>query len=305
MKKLKFLIIISVLCFTACKKDPQDGIKSHERAIESVTLGGGLAQVGPAVVDRVNSTVTVRVLVQTGTTFDNVIPTIISSYKSTISPASKTPVNFAANNDQATYTVTSETGETRKWTVILQPFTEGVLGSFKIQDFTVYGGTGPQYGGGSVFNLSQKGTWPSNGPSAEYDNILTFTFSDVTADGNTEGTVVNSAGPDGLYADYVFTGNNKTTDVNYNYRVLPKGNGKWLHNYANNTITLTFDDGTVKTCTYDGAGTVTLGNGLSKTIANNAFTFTLTGADDYNDIYSDFDKVVKRPYTLWVDVIHQ
>lgn len=306
MKKLYNLCILVILATLAsCQKDPASGIKSHERAIEAVTLSGtGVIQVGPAVVDRTNSTVTIRVLQQAGVSYSSVVPTITTSYKSTISPASGQTVNFASSNNKTTYTVTAETGETRTWSVILQPFTEDILGTYKITDFTVYGGTGPQYGGGAVFDLNSKGKWPANGPSAEYDNTLTFTYTGVTSTGNTQGTMVNNAGADGQYANYIFS-NNPVTDVNSNYRVLPKGNGTWMHDYTANTITFTFADGTVKTCTYAGPGTVSLGNNLTKTITDNAFVFTLTGADDYNDIYSDYDKIVKRPYTLWVDVTKQ
>jgi hypothetical protein len=304
MKRLNYLFIIACLLLAACRKDPAEGIQSHERAIEAVTLGNGLVQVGPAVVDRANAMVTVRVLQQAGTTYDNVKPSIQTSYKSTVSPASGEGVNFAASNNKATYTVTAETGETRQWTVVLQPFTEALLGTFTIQDYTLYGGTGPQYGGGGVFNIATKAVWPADGPGAEYDNTLTFTYTGVTADGNTQGTVVNSAGADGLYANFIFN-KSPVTDVNSKYRVIPKGNGKWLHNYANNTVVFTFADGTTTTCTFDAAGTVALGNNLTKAITDNAFTFTLSGADDYGNIYSDYDKIVKRPYKLWVDVKKQ
>ncbi|MBK0378909.1 hypothetical protein [Mucilaginibacter segetis] len=304
MKRINYIFILAVLFFTACKKDPSEGIQSHERAIEAVTLGEGYVQVGPAVVDRPNATVTVRVLVQNGTTFNNVVANIQPSYKATVSPASGTAVDFAASDNRTTYTVTSETGETRDWTVILQPFTEALLGTFTIQDYTLYGGTGPQYGGGAVFNLATKSVWPADGPGVEYDNTLTFTYTGVTSDGNTQGDIVNNAGPDGLYANFVYN-KNPVTDVNDRYRVIPKGNGKWLHNYSDNTVTFTFADGTTKKCTFDGAGTVDLGNGKSKTITDNAFTFALSGADDYGNIYSDYDKIVKRPYKLWVDVKKQ
>lgn len=304
MKRINYILIIAVLLMAACKKDPAEGIQSHERAIEAVTLSDGLVQVGPAVVDRAASTVTVRVLVQNGTSFSAVKPTIQTSYKATVSPASGEVVNFASSNNQTKYTVTAETGETREWTVIIQPFTEALLGTFRIQAYTLYGGTGPQYGGGQVFNIATKNVWPAAGPSAEYDNTLTFTYTGVTPDGNTQGDIVNAAGADGLYADFTFT-RNPVTDVNSKYRVIPKGNGKWLHNYINNTITFTFADGKTTTCTYDGAGTTNLGNGLTKTITDNAFVFAVPGADDYGNIYSDYDKIVKRPYRLWVDVKKQ
>ena len=258
-------------------------------------------------VDRDSSTVVVKVLVQPNTDLSKVIPTIVTSYKSTISPASGTVVNFAADNNTATYTVTAQTGETRKWKVTIVPFSEALLGTFSIEDLTVYGGTGPQYGGGGVFTLESKNVWnPITGPNAELDNTLTFTYTGVTSDGNTYGSIVNNAGPDGLYANFIYT-QNPVTDVNHYYRQIPTGTGTWLHNYTTNTVTFTFADSTQTTCTFDGPQTINLGNGLSKTITDNAFTFTnLAGsADNYNTIYSDYDKIVERPYTYWIDVKKQ
>jgi hypothetical protein len=308
MKRFSYLILIMLIAIgvlQSCQKDPSSGIKSHERAIESFSLGNGLVQIGPAVVNRDSSKVTVKVLMQGNTDLSKVSPTIISSYKSTIQPASGAAVNFAANNNQATYTVTAETGETRKWTVVLVPFTEALIGTFTIQDLTVFGGTGPEYGGGAVFKLTDKAVWPATtGPSAELDNTLTLTYTGVTADGNTYGTIVNSAGPDGKYADFTFT-QNPQTDVNKFYRQIPEDTGKWLHNYTTNTVTFTFADGTTTTGTFNGPGTVSLGYGLSKTITDNAFTFTLNGTDDWNHIYSDYDKIVKRPRIYWIDVKKQ
>lgn len=305
MKYINYLILLAVIMLSSCQKDPMEGIQSHERAIESFSLGNGLVQIGPAVVDRDSSKVTVKVLMQAGTDLSKVTPTVIPSYKSTLSPASGTTVNFAANNNKTTYTVTAETGETRKWTVVLLPFTEPLIGVFKIQDLTVYGGTGPEYGGGSVFKLTDKTVWPADGPSAEIDNTLTFTYTGVTADGNTYGKVVNDAGPDGKYANFLYT-QNPQTDVNKFYRQIPTGTSTWTHNYTTNTITFTSADGkTVTSGTFANAGTTSLGNNLTKTVTDNAFVFTLNGTDDWNHIYSDYDKIVQHPRMYWIDVKKQ
>jgi hypothetical protein len=301
MKRLNFLLVMAAALLPACQKDPGAGIRSHERAIESFALGNGLVQIGPATVNRDSSKVSVKVLMQAGTDLTKVKPAIITSYKSTVSPASGTVIDFADHNNQATYTVTSETGEKREWTVVLIPFSESLLGTFSIQDMTLYGGTGPEYGGGAVFNLASKNVWPADGPAAEYDNKLTFTYTGVTNDGNTYGTVVNDAGPDGKYASFIFT-QNPQTDVNHFYRVIPEGTATWTHDYTNNIIIFTFADNSTQTATFVSGGTESLGNGLSKTTTDNAFRFGLNGADDWNHIYSDFDKIVQRPRVLWVDV---
>lgn len=307
MKRINYLIIMVAVLFTACQKDPSAGIKSHERDIESVSLGKDFTQVGPATVNQDSSKVYVKVLMQGTVDFSKVTPTIITSYKSTISPASGTIVNFAAHNNQATYTVTAQSGQTRTWTVVLVPFTEDLLGTWTIQDLTVYGGTGPQYGGGAVFTLESKNVWdPITGPNAELDNTLTFTYTGVTSDGNTTGTCVNNAGPDGLYANFIYN-QNPVTDVNHYYRQIPEGSSTWVHDYTQDKVIFTDSKGNVTTCTFDGAQSINLGNGLSKTISDNAFTFTnLPGsADNWNAIYSDYDKIVERPYTYWIDVKKQ
>lgn len=306
MKHINFIFIIAIILLGSCKKDPNEGIQSHERAIEAVTLGDGLVQVGPAVVDRANSKVTVRVLLQNGTTFESVKPNIQTSYKSKISPASGEVINFAANQNQATYKVTSETGETRDWTVELVPFTEPLLGTFNIQQLVVYGGTGPEYGGGGVVKMTDKPwAWPTDGgPAAEQDNTLTFVYTGVTADGNTTGKVTNDAGADGKYANfqYILT---PATDVNNFYRVIPKGESTWVHDYNANKIIFTSADGKVTSATFENARTVDVGNGQSKVITDNSFSFTLNGTDDWNSIYSDYDKFVKHPRIFWIDVKKQ
>ena len=306
---MRYLKINSILCMLAallassCTQDPYDGIVSHERAVEAVSLGDGFVQVGPAVIDRTTNKASVQVLMEDGIDLSKVKVLIQSSYKSKIAPASGEVINFEGNNNQFTYTVTAESGEKREWTVELVPFTEEILGSYNIQQLVVYGGTGPEYGGGAVMKLTDKPwDWPdTDGPSVEEDNVLTFEFTGVTSDGKTYGTITNNAGTDGLYADYQFIAD-PATDVNYFYRTIPKGTGTWQHDYVNNKINFVFDDGTTYSSSFIGASTIDLGNGLSKTITDNSFDFTLYGVDDWNKIYSDYDKFVRRPRRFWIDV---
>ena len=296
-------LLVVFLTISGCKKDPYSGVTSNEKSIEEFTLGNGLVQVGPAVVDRDNAKVQVRVLTQPNTDLSKVSATIRSSYKSSVYPESGQAVDFKANNNTYKYTVTSESGQTRDWTVELIPFTETIIGNYDIQNLFVYGGTGPEYGGGSVFKLSDKSGWPvGESPSAELDNHLSFTFSGVTPEGNTFGDFVNDAGADGKYANFIYSGKTPSSDVNGFYRVMPKGQGKWTRNYSANTVTFTFSDGKTATGMFISPGTEDFGNGNKKITTDNAFAFTLNGSDDYGNIYSDFDKIVKRPRKYWIDV---
>ncbi len=297
-----FMTAMLIITVSSCVKDPYDDVVSNERSIEAVTLSGGLVQVGPAIVDRTEGYVSVQVLVDENTDLTNVAPIIQASYRATTQPASGAPVNFAATGNKSTYTVISESGKSREWTIELIPFTETLPGTYKITGQVVYGGTGPEWGGGAVMNLTDKPwVWPEDGgPEAELDNTLVFGFTGVTPEGHTFGTVTNSAGADGEYADYQFV-LDPATDVNNFYRKLPKGDGTWLRNYTTGTITFTFD-GTTTTGIFRGPQTLDLGNGHSKVITKNSFDFTLNGTDDWGNIYSDYDKFVKRPRRFWIDV---
>ncbi|MES1219970.1 MAG: hypothetical protein ABUT20_30995, partial [Bacteroidota bacterium] len=300
------LLALTISVIASCTKDPYKDVISNARSIEAVTLGNGLIQVGPAVIIQDSSKVYVQVLMQPGTDLSNVSPLIQASYKAKTSPNSGEPVNFAANGNKYVYKVTSEAGSTRDWTIQLVPFTETLPGVYKITHLSLYGGTGPEYGGAAVLDLIDKPwVWPATGgPAAELDNILTFTFTGVTPAGNTYGSLTNAAGPNGLYADFQFI-LSPATDVNNFYRKIPKNIGSWERDYTAKTVTFKFADGNTSTGSFIGAGTINLGNGKSKTIVDNAFDFTLNGTDDWNNIYSDYDKFVKRPRRYWVEVKKQ
>lgn len=300
-----FALCTSIL--TGCTEDPYDGVISNEKSIEAVTLGNGLIQVGPALVDRAAGTVQVKVLMQANTNLAAVAPIIQSSYLSKVSPASGEVIDFKSNNNKYEYTVTSESGQSRKWTIQLVPFTETILGTYKITNLSIYGGTGPEFGGAAVLNMTDKPwIWPANdGPQVELDNTLTFEWTGVTANGSTYGKFTNNAGLDAKYADFQFV-LSPQININKFYRTMPKGEGVWTRDYTANTVTFTFPDGSTKTGTFIGAGSIDLGNSKSKTVTDNAFDFKLQGVDEWNNaatkIYTDYDKFAGNPRRYWIDV---
>jgi hypothetical protein len=301
-------VLLIILGVSACVQDPYDGVVSNERSIETVKLGEGFTQVGPAVINREEGYVAVQVLMEEGTDLSNVSPIIRASYKATTEPASGETVDFESTDNKHTYTVVAESGESREWVIELVPFTEEITGSYNITGQVLYGGTGPEWGGGGIFDLTDKDVWDDvEGPAAENDNTLTFTFDGVTPEGNTYGTLTNAAGDDGMYADYNYVAA-PATDVNHFYRIIPAGTIKWSRNYSLKTITYEFEDGSTLVGKVQPAGTVVeLGDGNKRTItAETSLQFTITGgADDWSAIYSDYDKIVKRPRVFWIDLEKQ
>ena len=311
MKYLSYFLAISILSLTACVQDPWDDVEAgdwnNERSVLDIQFEN---QVGTAEIVREDSeTGKIQFTINTYAVEDfGAIPvrSITLSYGGTSSVKVGETLNFDNEDNRASLMVTSPTGKTREYIITVDPFEETLLGTYQITDLVVYGGTGPEYGGASVTPMVNKPwIWPEEGgPAAELDNSLTFEFGGFTEEGNTYGTVINNAGDDGIYADFEYI-KDPVTDLNHFYRTIPKGEGSWERNYTTETIIFTFSDGSKVTGSLIGAGTEDMGYGKSKTTLDQAFVFNLQGTDDWTNIYSDYDKFVKRPRRYWIDVTKQ
>lgn len=312
MKHTRFLLLIlsTTILMGSCQKDPleevSEGKWNKERNILGITFNG---QVGDAVIERVGDAATISFKYNTaaGQDFSKIsVQDIEISYGATASADSGTVLNFDNQYKSATVTVTSVAGKSQDWTITMIPFTETLLGTWNITGLVVYGGTGQAYGGTTTAKMTDK-SWcwdTAKGPAAEQDNTLTFTLTGVTDDGSTYGTVVNNAGNDGLYADFIYTLSDPDFNVNGFYRKIPKGSGSWLRNYSTGMVTFTFADGSISTGLF-ATGTENLMGTQTRTIPDHAFAFTLKGNDDWANIYKDIDRFVSNPVRYWVDITKQ
>jgi hypothetical protein len=311
LNRILIFLATTALLF-ACQKDPlkevNDGDWNKEKNIIGITFNG---QVGNATVTRDGDKGTIRFTYNTATSDDFsaiAITELEISYGATASVSVGKTLNFENAKDSAVITITPVHGKPMDWTITLTPFTETLLGTWSITGLVVYGGTGAQYGGAGVVEMTDK-SWCWNattGPAAEKDNALTFTLTGINDAGNTYGTIINAAGSDGLYADFTFTYTDPDVDVNGFYRKIPKGTGTWEHNYSAGTVIFTFSDGTKTTGVLVEAGVKSFtdsdGTAFTKTVNDLSFEFSLSGTDDWSSIYSDYDKFVKNPKRYWIDI---
>ena len=309
MRRLKYIVLFLLTAtMFACQKDPMsditDGHWNKERNIINISFDG---QVGNATITRNGDVATISFTYNTATSKDFSAVKVSGleiSYGASSSVKSGETLNFENADKSATIVVTPANGNSLNWVIKLNPFTETLLGTWDITGLWVYGGTGPAYGGAGVVKMSDKSwCWPAtDGPAAEQDNYLTFTMTGITTEGNTYGKIVNNAGADGKYANFIYIAKTPNIDVNGFYRTIPKGEGTWSRNYATGMVKFTFADGTTKEGLFASPGTVDLGDGKSRVLTTNAFTFSLKGVDDWGNIYNDFDKFVKNPRKYWVDI---
>lgn len=308
------LLLLGSLLLGGCVKDMQDELNeggwNHERSILSLKFEN---QVGQAAIERIDDTTgEVRVTLNVGAIDDLskvTLESIVLSYQGTASVAKSETLDFSNAERKANITVTSPLGESRTYTVYATEFRESLEGTWKINNMVVYGGTGPEYGGGRVYGLMDKSwCWYSDySPAKEYDNSLTFTLESISDEGNTMGTCVNDPGPDGKYANFIFKGssnpeNKVDVDKKDYYRRIPEGESQWLRNYAAGTITFTSQSGRVTTCSLEEAGTYDMGYNKSVTVPNRAFLFNIGGVDDWKYIFTDYDVFVKKTRKLFIMV---
>lgn len=327
MKKIILVVSLIVVAIfqQSCVKDPladiEEGKWNNERSVLSIKFKN---QVGTAEIRRIDDAkggIYIKLNVDAIPDLSKVeLEKILLSYRATCSIQPGSTLDFNNAERKATITVTSQNGKTREYTIYATEFSETLIGTWTIDDLVLYGGTGPEWWGGAVLSLLDKPwCWKGeNSPQAECDNTLTFTMTEISDEGNTSGICVNDPGPDGKYADFIFDGSqnpdNPGVDIDLNrfYRQIPKGESHWVRNYTAGTITFTDKDGKTTISVLENPGTYMLfkddiGNNIEHwiTIPHNAFSFQLSGTDDWTHIYSDYDKFVKKPRKFFVMVTKQ
>ena len=141
------------------------------------------------------------------------------------------------SSGQASFVVTAHNGETRTYTVTYTQFKDplegtytftpvgGILdGSAPASAFIIIGG----WDDAVVCSTVMDKWWHWGGgymPTDEDDNTLSFRLEKADAEtGATFGTLVNTPGENGLYANYMY---NNSIDVNDKYRIFPAGKSRW------------------------------------------------------------------------------
>ena len=156
------------------------------------------------------------------------------------------------SNGSASFTVTAFSGETRTYTVTYSQFVDPLEGTYT---FTPIGGlldgSAPKCAfiivGGwddAVVRSTVMDKWWHWGegymPTDEDDNTLSFRLEKADAEtGATFGSLVNTAGDDGKYANYMY---NNSIDVNSKYRIFPAGKSRWGKPGDGSIVVYDYDD---------------------------------------------------------------
>ena len=141
------------------------------------------------------------------------------------------------SSGQASFVVTAHNGETRTYTVTYTQFKDPLEGTYTFTPVAgILDGSAPVcalilVGGWDdavVCSTVMDKWWHWGGgymPTDEDDNTVSFRLETADAEtGATFGTLVNTPGDNGLYANYMY---NNSIDVNDKYRIFPAGKSRW------------------------------------------------------------------------------
>ena len=258
-RNILFIAMGALVLLSACTKKPwasvEEGSWNNDRRILDIKFAGqaGLAKVKD--VDATTGTINVQLATNLVSDMSKVtVETLELSYKATSSVQRGGTIDFTGA--APVITVTSATGKARAYTIEMTEFTETLVGAYAFQAIRIWGGTGPEWGGGALMDPStKKWCWYSDegfGPEAEYDDYLEFTLDEIMADGNTTGKCIHYGGANGKHWNCLFkAAQNKEGDTDIDlhkfYRQIPVGESTWVRDYVNNTISFTDANGKVTT----------------------------------------------------------
>ena len=308
------LIIVLITCMlVSCKKDLMKEVRSeawnNERAILQITFEN---QVGNATIRRdeaQNGLITFMYNQTAGDAKNIKIKELELSYGASADVIQEQILTFD-DNQTAQIKVTSKSGKDRIWKISYIPFSDELVGTWQISTLSVYGGAWPEYGGAAAYSDMAERSWnwksDGSGPVAEYDNTLTFSLEGITEDGDAYGKIINHAGQDQKYADFIFVddpdGAKTPIDVNNKYRKIPMGEGSWKRNSKQGTISFS-SSSVVSTAKLVGSGTIALDDyNNSITIEDKAFEFELQPTFIWIDIYKDRERFVENAKRYWVQI---
>lgn len=175
--------------------------------------------------------------------------------------------------------------------------------TYTITNYWVYGGTGPQYGGGKLYDLFEKEEFFNNedgrGISSLKDNYYEM---------HHNGEFINWAGEDGRNWWMVYSGtqnpvNSKDVDLKGFYELIPRHKATYSVDNLGK-ITFTRSDGMVTTGQIVPAGKYTLSEyGHEVDVKNIAIRFDISGGkEDWDNMYNEYNAIACMPRVVLIEL---
>lgn len=246
MRRAFIVFIMPLLLAVCCTKEINRHIPSNECSILDIRVFGQLGKPEIFRVDDTHGEVTLFINKTDDYPWSEVkVESIALSAYAHSDLGQDAVLDFYNPQRKAVIRVTSQTGKSVDWTIILKPYDAFYAGVWKVIDAKIYVDQ----------NISGCGTgsWgtPMNGAefglyfSPELDNIITIDMNPEMVDGKFTGTITNAAGPDGLWGEFkgVWPGEypeDNPLDMTPRLRhLLPPGESTWILDLTTNEMKIT------------------------------------------------------------------
>jgi len=315
LKLINTLLLITVAVFNGCNKLPDADVASNERQILWVSAEGqvGMTEMPNKLALDVNNTI--RLMVRPDVDITDLAVEIAVSPGATISPLPDVRQDFSKGPVE--YTVTSETGLTRKFNVEVRYFEDFLLGKWSVYAVEVISEMDKNYGtkrwpgpglgqkkSEQIVHNETTVVYQPVSDGVELDNTINFELADIGNDGSPTGILVVDKGADGLAGSaqvvkafleeiHVTYKTGVAHDYLDDFNWLPSDpSTTWVHNLATGTVSFSGKEGNMKCDVVE--------------VDENTITITLPGnpnasqfySRDHNDWYDRYDFVSNVVYTL-------
>lgn len=254
------MFILPLLLAASCTKQINRDIPSNECSILDIRVFGQLGKPEIVRVDETSGEVTLFINKTDDYPWTSVRVEAISLSAHAHSDLGKDPVlDFYNPQRKAVIRVTSQTGKSVDWTVMLKPYDAFYAGAWQVIDAKIYVNQNISGCGTGMWDTGMGGKEFGLFASPELNNIITVNMNSEMVDGKFTGTIINGAGVDGKWGDFKGIWEPEYTedaplDLNPRLRhLLPPGESDWILDLATNemkitnrniTSTMTFDTDT-------------------------------------------------------------
>lgn len=246
MRRILAIIMLPLMFLASCTKQINQQIPSNECSILDIRVFGQLGKPEIIRLDETSGEVTLFINKTDDYPWSEVkVESIALSAYAHSDLGEDAVLDFYNPQRKAVIKVTSQTGKSVEWTVILKPYEAFYAGVWKVIDAKIYVDQ----------NVSGCGTgaWgtPMNGAefglyfAPELDNVIIVRMNSEMVDGKFTGTITNDAGADGAWGEFkgVWPGEypeDSPLDMNPRLRhLLPPGESDWILDLATNEMRIT------------------------------------------------------------------
>lgn len=237
------MFILPLLLAASCTKQINQDIPSNECSILDIRVFGQLGKPEIVRLDETSGEVTLFINKTDDYPWSSVmVEAIALSAHAVCDLGEEAVLDFYNPQRKAVIRVTSQTGKSVDWTVMLKPYDAFYAGVWQVIDAKIFIDQNISGCGTGMWETGMGGSEFGLFAAPELDNVITIAVNPEMVDGKFTGTITNDAGADGKWGEFkgVWAGEyseDEPLDMNPRLRhLIPPGESTWILDLATNEM---------------------------------------------------------------------